>query len=64
MDRAYVDRAYADEETATKVEAHSIQLEVVKHSEARRGFVLLPRRWVRRAQLRLGYALHASCQKL
>ena len=26
--------------------AHGIQLEVVKHPEAKRGFVLLPRRWV------------------
>ena len=26
--------------------AHGIQLEVVKHTEAKRGFVLLPRRWV------------------
>jgi ferredoxin-thioredoxin reductase catalytic subunit len=25
---------------------HGIQLEVVKHTEAKRGFVLLPRRWV------------------
>jgi transposase len=25
---------------------HRIQLEVVKHAQARRGFVLLPRRWV------------------
>lgn len=25
---------------------HGIQLKVVKHSEAKRGFVLLPRRWV------------------
>ena len=26
--------------------AHGIHLEVVKHTEAKRGFVLLPRRWV------------------
>ena len=25
---------------------HGIQLEVVKHTEAKRGLVLLPRRWV------------------
>ena len=25
---------------------HGIRLEVVKHEEAKRGFVLLPRRWV------------------
>ena len=26
--------------------AHGIELEVVKHTEVKRGFVLLPRRWV------------------
>src|SRR3546814_9676803 len=32
--------------SAGEAAAHGIQLEVVKHPEARRGFVLLPRRWV------------------
>jgi len=27
-------------------QAHGIKLEVVKHTEAKRGFILLPRRWV------------------
>lgn len=38
----------ADGRVAVQAEAagHGIQLEVVKHPEARRGFVLLPRRWV------------------
>lgn len=40
VEQAYIDRAYTGEETANKVEAHSIQLEVVKHPGARRGFVL------------------------
>ncbi len=31
---------------AEKAEAYAIHLEVVKHEEAKRGFVLLPRRWV------------------
>jgi hypothetical protein len=31
---------------AQSAKQHGIRLEVVKHSEAKRGFVLLPRRWV------------------
>lgn len=29
-----------------EAEKHGIRLEVVKHDEAKRGFMLLPRRWV------------------
>jgi transposase len=43
---AYVDQGYAGERPAEEAEAHGIRLEVVKHLEAKRGFVLLPRRWV------------------
>ena len=43
---AYVDQGYTGETPAEAAEAHGIQLEVVKHTEAKRGFVLLPRRWV------------------
>ncbi len=43
---AYVDRGYNGEETAEAARDHGIELEVVKLSEAKRGFVLLPRRWV------------------
>ena len=32
--------------TASAVATHGIRLEVVKVDEAKRGFVLLPRRWV------------------
>ena len=46
VELAYVDRGYTGEEAAEKAESHGIRLEVVKHPEARRGFVLLPRRWV------------------
>ena len=43
---AFVDQGYTGE-TATEAAAeHGIQLEVVKLPEAKRGFVLLPRRWV------------------
>jgi transposase len=43
---AYVDQGYTGEETAMDAAEHGIQLHVVKLPEARRGFVLLPRRWV------------------
>jgi transposase len=46
VELAYVDRGYTGEEAAEKAESHGIRLEVVKHPKARRGFVLLPRRWV------------------
>ena len=41
-----MDSGYSGERPAEEAEAHSIRLEVVKHKEAKRGFVLLPRRWV------------------
>ena len=43
---AYVDQGYTGEQPAADATHHGLQLEVVKHSEAKRGFVLLPRRWV------------------
>ena len=41
-----VDEGYTGERAAKEAEARGISLEVVKHPEAKRGFVLLPRRWV------------------
>ena len=43
---AYVDQGYTGERPAEEAAEHGIHLEVVKHQEAKRGFVLLPRRWV------------------
>jgi transposase len=43
---AFVDRGYAGEQPAAAAEAHGIRLEVVRLPEAKRGFVLPPRRWV------------------
>lgn len=43
---AYVDQGYTGEKAAAAATAHAIRLEVVKLAEAKRGFVLLPRRWV------------------
>ncbi len=43
---AFVDQGYTGDTPAAEAEAHGIHLEVVKLPEAKRGFVLLPRRWV------------------
>ena len=43
---AYADEGYTGEAAATQAEQHAIELEIVKHHEAKRGFVLLPKRWV------------------
>jgi len=43
---AYVDQGYTGENAAQAAEKHGVRLEVVKHTEVKRGFVLLPRRWV------------------
>jgi len=46
VELAYVDQGYTGEKAKQAANAHGIQLEVVKHTEAKRGFILLPRRWV------------------
>ena len=43
---AYVDQGYTGVAPREAAAAHGIALEVIKHAEAKRGFVLLPRRWV------------------
>jgi transposase len=43
---AYVDAGYTGEQAAEAAEEQGIRLEVVKLPDAKRGFVLLPRRWV------------------
>jgi transposase len=43
---AFVDQGYTGEEPAEQAAAQGIHLVVVKLDEAKRGFVLLPRRWV------------------
>src|SRR5260370_489011 len=46
VELAYVDQGYTGENAANAAAEHGIRLEVVKHPMAKRGFVLLPRRWV------------------
>ena len=43
---AFVDQGYTGDGAATQAQEHGIRLEVVKHTEAKKGFVMLPRRWV------------------
>lgn len=43
---AYVDQGYTGEKASEAAKEHGIRLEVVKQEEAKRGFVLLPRRWI------------------
>jgi transposase len=43
---AFVDQGYTGQTPAGDAQTNGIRLEVVKHTEAKKGFVLLPRRWV------------------
>jgi transposase len=43
---AFVDQGYTGENAAKQASKAGIELKVVKHTEAKKGFVLLPRRWV------------------
>jgi transposase len=43
---AFVDQGYTGESAEQAAAQHGIKLVVVKHDQAKRGFVLLPRRWV------------------
>jgi transposase len=46
VDLAWVDQGYTGQRAADAAARHGIVLEVVKLPQAKRGFVLLPRRWV------------------
>ncbi len=46
VELAFVDQGYTGEAPAQAAQNQSMRLEVVKLPEAKRGFVLLPRRWV------------------
>jgi transposase len=43
---AFVDQGYTGQATAADVAAEGVEVIVVKHHEATKGFVVLPRRWV------------------
>jgi transposase len=42
---AFVDQGYTGDDALDQAADHGIRLEVVKHTEVKKGFVLLPRRW-------------------
>lgn len=46
VELAYVDQGYTGDTAAEAAAEQGLRLEVIKLPEARRGFVLLPRRWV------------------
>jgi transposase len=46
VERAYVDQGYIGAGATQAEEKHGSRLEVVKHTETKRGFVLLARRWL------------------
>lgn len=46
VELAYADQGYTGQAAADQASEHGIALEIVKHTEAKKGFVLLPRRWV------------------
>jgi len=46
VELAYVDQGYTGADPGLDAADHGIRLEVVKLEEAKRGFVLLPKRWV------------------
>ena len=60
VELAYVDQGYTGDAPAAAAAHHGLRLEVVKLSEAKRGFVLLPRRWV----IERSFALTARFRRL
>ena len=46
VELAYVDSGYTGPDPAASAAAHGIELVVVKAPEAKRGFILLPQRWI------------------
>lgn len=46
VELAFVDQGYTDDAPAQAAGAQGMRLEVVRLPETKRGFVLLPRRWV------------------
>jgi transposase len=60
VELAYVDQGYTGQRAADAAKKQKIELSVVKLPEAKRGFVLLPRRWV----VERSFAWLARCRRL
>jgi transposase len=46
VERAWADQGYTGEKAREAAREHDIALQIVKLPEAKKGFVLLPKRWV------------------
>ena len=46
VELAWADQGYTGEQPRRDAQAHGIELQVIKLAEAKKGFVLLPKRWV------------------
>ena len=57
---AFVDQGYTGEEVAAEAQGQGVALKVVSLPEAKKGFVLLPRRWV----VERSFAWTARCRRL
>jgi transposase len=60
VELAWVDQGYTGDAAAADARAHGIELAVVQHAGPKRGFVLLPRRWVAERS----FAWAARCRRL
>jgi transposase len=60
VELAFVDQGYVGEKPAAAAKEHGIKLEVVRLPDAKRGFVLLPRRWV----VERSFAWATRCRRL
>lgn len=59
-DLAFVDQGYTGDKAIAAAKAHGIELDVIRLPEAKRGFVLLPRRWV----VERSFAWATRCRRL
>ena len=64
VELAFVDQGYTGDEPAQAAQAQGIRLEVIKLPQAKRGFVLLPRRWVVERSFCLDDTLSSSGSRL
>jgi transposase len=60
VELAYVDQGSTGPDPAASAAAHDLELVVVKTPEAKRGFVLLPKRWV----VERSFAWMSRCRRL
>ena len=60
VEKAFVDQGYTGDRAGAAARARGIDLEVVRAPEAKRGFVLLPRRWV----VERSFAWTTRCRRL